>query len=271
MTDLVDIFLPASPPSKKSPTEGEIHISYDSGKSTLILLVPNREEVHKVLYYKYYFCFVILILYIQFLLQRKENFDSNIKPENHGIRPADVPGRILNMALLNIGSEDPGLRLAAYHLLYSLSISFRFSVAHQLMSARGKLSFLHLCVRLLTLSETIFLDLCIPFNSVDFTRRISENLAASEAHLTLEFLNECIVGYNRSSTESARQLLTLEYMVPWLRNLVLFIHMPVKKEASKVKDVIRSLIVITAEKSEVSSKSELLLTHGSLIFCIYIF
>jgi hypothetical protein len=40
-------------------------------------------------------------------------------------------------------------------------------------------------------------------------------------------------------------------MVPWLKNLVLFTHIPHGKEPSKVKDVIRSLIVITAEKTEV--------------------
>lgn len=59
---------------------------------------------------------------------------------SHGIRPTDVPGRILNMALLNIGSEDPALRSAAYTLLCSLCISFRFSIDHKLMNARGKMN-----------------------------------------------------------------------------------------------------------------------------------
>lgn len=95
-------------------------------------------------------------------------------------------------------------------------------------------------------------DLCIPANSVDFIVSMSENLANSETHLTLEFLNECILGFNRSSTEPTRQLMTLDYMVPWLKNLVLFTLVPHGKEPSKVKDVIRSLIMITAEKSEVS-------------------
>jgi neurofibromin 1 len=80
---------------------------------------------------------------------------------------------------------------------------------------------------------------------------MSENLASSETHLTLEFLNECILGFNRSSTETSRQLLTLDYMVPWLKNLVLFILVPHGKEPSKVKEVLRLLIMITAEKSEV--------------------
>lgn len=79
----------------------------------------------------------------------------------------------------------------------------------------------------------------------------SEHLASSETHLTLEFLNECIVGFNRSSTETSRQIITLEYMVPWLKNLVFFTYALSGKDASKVKDVIRSLIIITAEKSDV--------------------
>lgn len=56
------------------------------------------------------------------------------------IRPNDVPGRLLNMSLLNIGSDDPNLRLAAYNLLYSLSLTFRFDVGNQLLKARGKYS-----------------------------------------------------------------------------------------------------------------------------------
>jgi hypothetical protein len=83
---------------------------------------------------------------------------------------------------------------------------------------------------------------------------MSENLANSETHLTLEFLNECILGFNRSSKEPSRQLISLEYMVPWLKNLVLFALVPHGKEPSKVKDVLRSLIIMTAEKTDVSIK-----------------
>ena len=70
--------------------------------------------------------------------------------------------------------------------------------------------------------------------------------------MTLEFLNECILGYERSSTEPARQIITLEYMVPWLKNLTLFLYGPQNKDAPKVKDVLRSLIVISVEQPTVS-------------------
>lgn len=54
------------------------------------------------------------------------------------ISPSGVPGTLLNMSLLNIGSDDPNLRLAAYDLLVALSMSFNFDVGKQLLSAKGK-------------------------------------------------------------------------------------------------------------------------------------
>jgi neurofibromin 1 len=41
------------------------------------------------------------------------------------------------MTLLNVGSDDPDLRLAAYNLLYSLSLAFRFDIGNQLLNAKG--------------------------------------------------------------------------------------------------------------------------------------
>lgn len=77
---------------------------------------------------------------------------------------------------------------------------------------------------------------------------MSESLAVSEAHLTLEFLNECIVGYNRSSADLARQIITIEYMVPWLKNLANYVSVPYGKEPSKVKDIIQALIIMSSDK-----------------------
>jgi len=53
------------------------------------------------------------------------------------IQPNDVPGRLLNMALLNLGSDDPNLRLSSYNLLYALSRVFNFDVGKQLLDAKG--------------------------------------------------------------------------------------------------------------------------------------
>lgn len=55
------------------------------------------------------------------------------------------------MALLNLGSDDPNLRLASYNLLYALSREFNFDVEKQLLGAKGTVQFsvcnknLHFC------------------------------------------------------------------------------------------------------------------------------
>lgn len=166
------------------------------------------------------------------------------------LRPSDVPGRLLSMALLNIGNGDPGVRLAAYNLLYSLSLTFRFDMANQILNAQ---------------------DLCIPSNSTDFLVSISERLAASEAQLTLDFLNECLVGFQKSS-EAMRQL-CLDYCSPWLRNLALFVR-PMggdehhAKNLAKTKDVIRLMIELTVSHPEViwlkTKKKPPLIMHSHL-------
>lgn len=61
----------------------------------------------------------------------------NIITDQRHLRPSDVPGTLLNMAMLNMGSEDANLRLASYNLLYSLSASFNFDVGNQILSAKG--------------------------------------------------------------------------------------------------------------------------------------
>ncbi|KAK3754965.1 hypothetical protein QZH41_017349 [Actinostola sp. cb2023] len=49
------------------------------------------------------------------------------------IKPKDVPGTLLNMALLNLGSRDPSLRLAAYNLLCAVTKAFNLKVEERLL------------------------------------------------------------------------------------------------------------------------------------------
>ena len=113
------------------------------------------------------------------------------------IRPKDVPGTLLNMALLNLGSSDPNLRTAAYNLLCALTATFDLKIEGQLLETSG---------------------LCIPCNNTIFIKHLSETLAANDPHLTLEFLVECVEGFKSSTIELKH--LCLEYMTPWLNNLV---------------------------------------------------
>lgn len=84
---------------------------------------------------------------------------------------------------------------------------------------------------------------------------MSESLAKSEVHLTLEFLNEALIGFSKSN-ETMRQL-CLDYMVPWLCNLAVFARFSSddqKKSTTKTKDIIKLLIELTVKRNEVRYK-----------------
>ncbi|XP_014223009.1 neurofibromin isoform X2 [Trichogramma pretiosum] len=143
------------------------------------------------------------------------------------IRPKDVPGTLLNMALLNLGSSDPNLRTAAYNQLCALTATFDLKIEGQLLETSG---------------------LCIPSNNTIFIKNLSETLAANDPHLTLEFLEECIQGFRQSSIELKH--LCLEYMTPWLKNLVRF-HKPCDEgKRQKVSQILEKLITLTIEEVE---------------------
>lgn len=144
------------------------------------------------------------------------------------IRPKDVPGTLLNMALLNLGSSDPNLRTAAYNLLCALTATFDLKIEGQLLETQG---------------------LCIPSNNTIFIKEISEKLATNEPHLTLEFLEECIQGFQRSTIELKH--LCLEYMTPWLANLVRFCKPTDEgKRQKQVAQILEKLINLTIEQKE---------------------
>ncbi|XP_037923398.1 neurofibromin isoform X2 [Hermetia illucens] len=143
------------------------------------------------------------------------------------IRPKDVPGTLLNMALLNLGSSDPNLRTAAYNLLCALTGTFDLKIEGQLLETQG---------------------LCIPSNNTIFIKSVSEKLATNEPHLTLEFLEECIQGFQRSTIELKH--LCLEYMTPWLKNLVKFCKSNDDAKKLKVSQILEKLINLTIEQKE---------------------
>ncbi|XP_037071704.1 neurofibromin-like [Pollicipes pollicipes] len=156
-------------------------------------------------------------------------------PVHQKIRPKDVPGTLLNMALLNLGSQDPNLRTAAYNLLCALTQHFDLKIEGQLLETSG---------------------LCIPSNNTIFIKSVSEKLAQNEPHLTLEFLNECIQGFRQSSIEHKH--LCLEYMTPWLPNLTKFCKTSEDGTKRQLEDTKRQkvalildrLITLTIEEEE---------------------
>ncbi|KAK0170129.1 hypothetical protein PV328_010729 [Microctonus aethiopoides] len=145
------------------------------------------------------------------------------------IRPKDVPGTLLNMALLNLGSSDPNLRTAAYNQLCALTATFDLKIEGQLLETSG---------------------LCIPSNNTIFIKHLSETLAANDPHLTLEFLEECMQGFKVSTIELKH--LCLEYMTPWLKNLVRFYKPNDEggKRQKQVSQILVKLITLTIEEVE---------------------
>ncbi|XP_055736461.1 neurofibromin-like isoform X3 [Salvelinus fontinalis] len=148
-------------------------------------------------------------------------------PQHTKIRPKDVPGTLLNLALLNLGSSDPSLRSAAYNLLCALTCTFNLKIEGQLLETSG---------------------LCIPANNTLFIVSISKTLAANEPHLTLEFLEECISGFSKSSIELKH--LCLEYMTPWLLNLVRFCKHNDDAKRQRVIAILDKLITMTINEKQ---------------------
>ncbi|CAG8509250.1 3861_t:CDS:10, partial [Acaulospora colombiana] len=193
--------------------EGEFLIKLNHGRPSLSFTSPKRGDI------------------LQAIRSSKARYQM-VKPTSiteRVIRPNSVPGTLLNMALLNIGSEDPNLRLAAYDLLVSLSLIFNFDVGNQLLSTKG---------------------LCIPVNNNTFVVKLSERLASTETHITLEFLTEFFDGFSKSS--SAQKHLCLQYMSPWLKNLSLFCRNGSENQNNikNTREIIKLLIDMTTKETE---------------------
>lgn len=142
------------------------------------------------------------------------------------IGPREIPGTLLNMALLNLGSSDPTLRISAYNLLCALTKTFDLKIDGQLLQTSG---------------------LCIPSNNTIFIKQISEKLAINASKLTLEFLEECIQGFVVSSIFELKHL-CLEYMTPWLANLTKFCKHTDENKRQKVVVILDKLISLTVQE-----------------------
>ncbi|KAF6835868.1 GTPase-activator protein for Ras-like GTPase [Colletotrichum musicola] len=135
------------------------------------------------------------------------------------IRPQDVPGTLLNLALTNLSSSDHVLRLSSYNLLGALCKAFKFSAASNLMYVS------------------------VPMDPSHFIIKISQQLALSEPQLTFDFLTEFFVGWETFAEE--QKPLSLAYMAPWLpglRTSVLANESDAEKGKEKIAALFRKLI-----------------------------
>ncbi|KAG9257667.1 uncharacterized protein F5Z01DRAFT_646667 [Emericellopsis atlantica] len=144
------------------------------------------------------------------------------KPTERLIRPQDVPGTLLNLALTNLSSADHVLRVSSYNLLGALCKAFKFSSAAKLVCAK---------------------DLSVPLDASNFIVSMSKELAKTEPQLTSDFLTEFFVGWESFPEE--QKPLSLAYMAPWLTGLrtnVLSSEQDPEKGRERVALLIRKLI-----------------------------
>lgn len=159
------------------------------------------------------------------------------------IRPQDVPGTLLNLALTNLASPDSALRLSSYNLLGALCKAFNFTAASKLLCSRGRRS---LIVPMHVISNMPPLELSIPLDPSQFIVQISHKLARAEPQLTSDFLNEFFVGWDSFSDE--QKPLSLAYMAPWipgLRTCLLATETESDKGREKIAVLFRKLIDVT--------------------------
>ncbi|KUJ23034.1 uncharacterized protein LY89DRAFT_635153 [Mollisia scopiformis] len=152
------------------------------------------------------------------------------------VRPQDVPGTLLNIALTNMASGDQVLRLAAYNLLCALCRAFKFAADSKFMSAK---------------------ELCVPLNPSRFIIDISQQLARSEPQLTADFLNEFFVGWE--SFPYSQRPLSLAYMAPWLPGLrtnLIPTDADSDKAREKVAAIFRRLIEVAISDVALSTTLE---------------
>lgn len=85
-------------------------------------------------------CFIIAFFLFSQRINASKNLHKLTKSTGVGRtlrNPSDVPGTLLNMALLNLGTDNDSLRLAAYNMLDALCKNFHFVVQLQLLGTEG--------------------------------------------------------------------------------------------------------------------------------------
>lgn len=92
----------------------------------------------------------------------------------------------------------------------------------------------------------------IPRNASDFIVQLSQKLAETAPHLSLEFFREWAIGFSKA--EVPQKTVCIRYLVPWIPNLVVYCDSSREDRVvvkDKVRDIVRSLIYLTASEREV--------------------
>ncbi|PFH55905.1 hypothetical protein XA68_17426 [Ophiocordyceps unilateralis] len=194
--------------------ESAFGVRIDGGKLVMRFTSPMRADV---------------IQSIRGAKSRSGKGDKTHRSFERLVRPQDVPGTMLNLALTNLGSPNHILRRSSYDLLWALCRAFEFSAGARLICTK---------------------DLSIPLDPTRFVVSISKELACTEPHLTADLLNEFLVSWE--SLPEEQKPLSLEFIAPWLLGLrtdVLTADKDGDKGREKVAGLLRKLIDIVIDQS----------------------
>ncbi|KAI0973171.1 GTPase [Xylaria arbuscula] len=164
----------------------------------------------------------------------------SVKSFDRLVRPQDIPGTLLNLALMNLASPDQALRIASYNLLGALCQAFKFKAASKF---------------------TRINDIHIPMDPNQFIINMSKTLAVEEPQLTADFLNEFFVGWENFSDE--QKPLSLAYMAPWLPGLRTSLLVD-ESDSERGKDKITAIFQKLIDTAAVDSSLCLTLEHTVL-------
>ncbi|KAG8959528.1 Ras GTPase activating protein ira2 [Tulasnella sp. 419] len=145
------------------------------------------------------------------------------------VQLGNLSATLLNVGLLNLGHEDEPLRSTAFDLLSAVC------------------KHIHYEDPLMLPTDGAF----IPANPAAFAIQFSERMAKFAPHLTLDFMSEFFVGFDKSSP--ALKAMCLQYLTPWIHNLSGFRNPAAsyyEHSGAKLRDGIRSMIDVTFNHNE---------------------
>ncbi|KEP55513.1 RasGAP domain protein [Rhizoctonia solani 123E] len=192
---------------------GEFVIRRHDGARTMVFASRDREEIVKAIR----------------MSKNNLNMEGKYGGRDHFPHLGDISATLMNVALLNLAAENEQLRSGAYELLCSVCHYLEYK-DFRLVTSRG---------------------FFIPANNSAFAAYFSDKLASHAPHLTLDFLAEFVIGFNKAT--AAQKVASLNYLHPWVSNLALFLD-PTSSlfdpSSDKVRICIRTLIEMTVKNAE---------------------
>lgn len=111
-----------APTSIATEDDSAFGLRADNGKIVMYFQSPKKNEI------------------LQSIRNAKAKFGKDtrtVKSFERLIRPQDIPGTLLNLALMNLAALDPALRIASYNLLGALCQAFKFKASSKFMCING--------------------------------------------------------------------------------------------------------------------------------------